>query len=89
MTRFRSCSASPLEPSLEAPDCAAERDPPLVRDPCEADLGEGLVWICPSLRAGPERIRPSTAQASVTSSSSAFWAWRRFSAWSQIRWRGP
>ena len=25
----------------------------------------------------------------TSSSSSAFWAWRRFSAWSQIRWRGP
>src|SRR5262249_30256199 len=25
----------------------------------------------------------------TSSSSSAFWAWRRFSAWSQMRWRGP
>ena len=26
---------------------------------------------------------------STSHSSSAFWAWRRFSAWSQMRWRGP
>ncbi len=34
------------------------------------------------------RRRARWAQA-TSSSSSAFWAWRRFSAWSQIRWRSP
>ncbi len=33
--------------------------------------------------------RPRSAPPAVSSSSSAFWAWRRFSACSQMRWRGP
>ena len=44
------------------------------------------------LRAGAARLsRPAASRAPypTSSSSSAFWAWRRFSAWSQMRWRGP
>ena len=38
---------------------------------------------------GWPRHYPSEAPGETIRSSSAFCAWRRFSAWSQIRWRSP
>ncbi len=89
MIRLTSCSARLLEPSLGSPVLVEERDPLLVRDRSDADLDEGIVCDSPSLKAHPEATQTRPGQAPISSSSSAFWAWRRFSAWSQIRWRSP
>ncbi len=46
----------------------------------------------PYARRGGHTVQDDTrltAQAETSSSSSAFWTWRRFSAWSQIRCRSP
>ena len=40
-------------------------------------------------RAEAEGRPRGLSPQSTSHSSSAFWAWRRFSAWSQMRWRGP
>ena len=46
--------------------------------------GEETLGLRHAAKPYPVRRQPETS-----CSSSAFWAWRRFSAWSQMRWRSP
>src|SRR5262249_38586490 len=68
---------------LELQRLAALRPPRRVRSDGPRTLGHH-----PSGRSAGSAPSPATTGAS-SSSKSAFWAWRRFSAWSQIRWREP
>src|SRR3712207_5016789 len=84
-SRRESCEALAEEGlRFEEPDDLEERD----------DFGFGLdfedllggIGSSSGLRAAPY---PSPEWRETRRSSSAFCAWRRFSAWSQIRWRSP
>ena len=55
--------------------------------PCRTvpSVAEGQPVVSRSGRSGCPGSRPSGCSGMVNSSSRAFWAWRRFSAWFQIR----
>ena len=90
--RLTSCSARPATP-LPAPAVSVDRVARDFRDLPAEDFDAAILFLLQ-----PRSYVPSVAEAApvvlrsagaTSISSSAFWACRRFSAWSQIRDRLP